>query len=93
MRFTWDVTYSMLRQDTLGSLGSFGSNPGDRQTMKAIGVRWDFRKGADLKIQYEQVKSGPISTIFPSSLTNWVLPDFYANSKVNVLSVVIDFVF
>lgn len=86
------VQLSSLTQDTLGEQGSFGTFPGDKQTVTAVGVRWDFQKNADLKVQYEQIKSGAISQIFPSSLTNWQ-PNFLNNSNANVLSVVVDFVF
>lgn len=90
--FTPYVQYSSLVQNTLGDLGSFGTYPGDKQTVSAVGLRWDFKKNADLKIQYEQVKSGAISQIFPSSLTNWQ-PNFLSNPNANVLSIVVDFVF
>lgn len=83
------LQYSFLRQDTLGDLGSFGTYPGDKQRVAAVGVRWDFRKNADLKIQYERVRSGAISQIFPSSLTNWQ-PNFLNNANANVTSVVVD---
>lgn len=86
------VQYSFLRQDTLGDLGSFGTYPGDKQRVTAVGLRWDFKKNADLKIQYERIRSGPISQIFPSSLTNWQ-PNFLNNPNANVVSVVVDFVF
>lgn len=84
--------HSSLTQDSIGALGSFGTNPGDKQTVNAIGVRWDFMRNADLKVQYEQVKSGAISQIFPSSLTNWQ-PGFLQSPNTNVTSIVVDFVF
>lgn len=90
--FTPYLQYASLTQDTLGDLGSFGSYPGDRQTVTAVGLRWDFKKNADFKIQYERVRSGSISQIFPSSLTNWQ-PNFLNNPNANVLSAVVDFVF
>lgn len=90
--FTPYLQYASLTQDTLGDLGSFGSYPGDKQTVTAVGLRWDFKKNADFKIQYERVRSGAISQIFPSSLTNWQ-PNFLNNSNANVLSAVVDFVF
>jgi hypothetical protein len=86
------VLYSTLTQDSLGDLPSFGTYPGDKQTVSAVGVRWDFKKNADLKIQYEQIKSGAISQIFPSSLTNWQ-SNFLNDPNANVLSIVVDFVF
>lgn len=86
------IQYSFLRQDTLGDLGSFGTYPGDKQRVAAVGLRWDFKKNADLKIQYERIRSGPISQIFPSSLTNWQ-PNFLNNPNAKVVSVVVDFVF
>lgn len=90
--FTPYIQYSSLTQDTLGDLGSFGTYPGDKQTVTALGLRWDFMKNADLKVQYERISSGTISQIFPSSLTNWQ-PNFLNNPNANVLSVVVDFVF
>ena len=86
------VQYSSLTQDRLGNLGSVGSHQGDKQTVQAIGVRWDFMKNADLKLQYERVRSGAISQIFPSSLTNWQ-PNFINNPNANIVSLVVDFVF
>jgi hypothetical protein len=84
--------YSSLTQDSLGSLGSFGSNPGDKQTVTAVGVRWDFMRNMDFKLQYEQVRSGPISQVFPSSLTNWQ-SGFLQSPNADVTSAVVDFVF
>lgn len=104
------VLYSSLTQDALGKdasgqVISYGVDPGDQQIVKAIGLRWDFKKNADFKIQYEQVTqkyslsnctpSYPyctMSQIFPSSLTNWT-PGFISNPTANVLSLVVNFVF
>lgn len=91
-QFTPYAFHSFLRQDRLGDLGSFGTYSGDKQTVNAIGVRWDFRQKMDMKLQYEEVRSGAISQIFPSSLTNWQ-SSFLDDPNPNVFSVVFDFVF
>ena len=88
--FTPYLSFSSLRQDSLGASGA--GQEGDKQTNAAVGIRWDFRANFDLKLQYEQIKSGPIAGLFPSSLGN-VQPGFFSDPKANVLSVVVNFVF
>lgn len=88
--FTPYYTHSFIRQDSLGD-GGYG-NKGDRQAVNAIGVRWDFAKNMDLKIQYEKVKSGPIVFNTFGSLNN-IQPEFFDSPKTNVISIVVDFVF
>lgn len=58
------------------------------QATKALGVRWDAFKSADLKLQVEQVDPKGTPGI---SFVN-VQPGF-GNSKVNVVSLALDFVF
>jgi hypothetical protein len=55
----------------------------------AVGVRWDFRRDAAVKLQYEHVdlRSGS-----PGRLGN-VQSDFDPGGRVDVISLTIDFVF
>lgn len=55
----------------------------------SAGVRWDFAKNVDLKVEFSRIDLGPNS---PGSLIN-VQPDFQLGSKVNVFSATFDFVF
>jgi hypothetical protein len=59
------------------------------QTTMAVGVRWDFRRDAAVKLQYEHVdlRSGS-----PGRLGN-VQSDFDPGGRVDVISLTIDFVF
>ncbi len=88
--FTPYAAYSEFKQVTVGSIG--GSAPRDKQSTTTVGLRWDFRRSFDLKLQYDHVRSGDVATIFPISLAN-IQPGFRDRPRVNVLSAVIDFVF
>lgn len=57
-----------------------------QQTL-SLGVRWDFYKNFDLKVQYDYVDPE-----FSGTLIN-VQPGFEMGSNVNVVSVAVDFVF
>lgn len=76
---------------TAGDLGT-GTNVGDAQVVNSIGVRWDFRRNMDFKLQYEQISSGSIARMFPISLVN-LQPGFTAQQQVKAVSAVVDFVF
>ena len=60
------------------------------QSAVSLGVRWDFMKNADLKLQYDQVKLSNDSNGFlanvPSNVTLY-------GAKFHVFSAVVDFVF
>ena len=55
----------------------------------SVGARWDFRKNADLKLQYDHIRLGAGSS---GTLIN-VQPGFQPGGNVEVFSVVVDFVF
>jgi len=55
----------------------------------AVGTRWDFKKNAALKLQYDRIMLGANS---PGNLI-LVQPGFQRGSTVNVFSAVLDFVF
>jgi len=63
-----------------------GSIPVQRTT--SAGVRWDFIKNVDLKLQYDRTRLGEGS---PGLLTN-LQPGFQPGGTVNLISVAIDFV-
>lgn len=67
--------------DILGSLAV--------QKSVAIGVRWDVMKNVALKAEYEAIQLGAGS---PGNLVN-PQPDFTGGGRVNVFSVLVDFVF
>lgn len=67
--------------------GSGGSNEG-QQTL-SLGVRWDFTKNMDAKVQFDHTRFkgnsvGPL--INPQ-------PDFTSGGSLNVISLAVDFVF
>jgi hypothetical protein len=59
------------------------------QNTISAGIRWDFAKNVDLKLQFDRIRLGPNSA---GVLTN-VQPDFQPGGKVNVFSATLDFVF
>jgi hypothetical protein len=59
------------------------------QRTLAAGVRWDFAKNFDLKLQYDHTRLGPGS---PGTLIN-LQPGFRPGGTVNLFSAVVDFVF
>jgi hypothetical protein len=59
------------------------------QKSVALGVRWDLLKNAALKVQFDAIQLGNGS---PGDLGN-VQPGFVSGGRVNVTSVVLDFVF
>ena len=89
-KFTPYASYSEFKQVTVGSIG--GSVPNDKQSTTTAGVRWDFWKNFDLKLQYDHIKSGDVATIFPISLAN-IQPGFLASPRASIVSLVVDFVF
>jgi hypothetical protein len=89
-KFTPYASYSQFKQATVGSIG--GEAPKDTQGTSTLGVRWDFMKNMDFKLQYDHIKSGDVATIFPISLAN-IQPGFLNRPSANVISAVVDFVF
>jgi hypothetical protein len=62
---------------------------GDEHTV-AAGVRWDFVKNVDFKLQLQRVSIGTRDA--PASFTNYQ-PGLRAGDKANVISLALDFVF
>jgi hypothetical protein len=58
------------------------------QSTASMGVRWDFMKGVDLKIQYDHTRLGAGS---PGLLIN-LQPGFQPGGTVNLFSAAVDFV-
>ena len=65
-----------------------GSNFTDQKSA-SLGLRWDFAKSADLKLQLDRTSNAPGST---GLLTN-PRPGFVPGGRYSVLSVAVDFVF
>ena len=59
------------------------------QTSTSVGVRWDFKKSAALKLQYDGINPGTGS---PGTLIN-PQPAFRSPGTVNVWTAILDFVF
>jgi len=57
------------------------------QNTTSAGVRWDFMKNVDLKLQYDHTRLGAGS---PGTLIN-LQPGFQPGSALNIFSAVIDF--
>jgi len=71
-----------------GIVASFGAGSESQQTLTA-GLRWDFMKNVDLKVQYDNVRLDAGSTgLFVNEQ-----PGFRLGSSANVFSATIDFVF
>lgn len=85
--FTPYLTYSRLKALSNPGLG-FSFSPAGQQNV-STGVRWDFYKNFDLKLQYEHINldAGSSGTLINSQ------PGFQPGGKVNVFSVAVDFVF
>jgi hypothetical protein len=66
-------------------LGAFAPS----QSSASAGVRWDFIKNVDLKLQYDRVR---LNSNTGGRLQN-VQPGFNPDDQVNVVSVAVDFVF
>lgn len=67
--------------DLLGSVGV--------QKSAAVGLRWDFAKSVDVKLQFERIVLGANSA---GNLIQ-IQPDFRRGGTVNTVSAVLDFVF
>lgn len=85
-KFTPYAMYSTVR-----SFGSSTFAPTTNQGSKdyAIGVRWDFAKNMDLKVQYDRV-------VLPKNSSGYFInanKDFAQGSSANLVRVVLDYVF
>jgi hypothetical protein len=65
---------------------ALATNPAQKTI--SLGLRWDFVKNIDLKLQYERIRLGSGS----AGLLDNVQPDFRPGGSVNVVSIAIDFV-
>jgi len=70
------------------ALNSFIDNP-NKQTTVSAGLRWDFMRNLDLKLQYDHIKLGDNAT---GRFTN-IQPAFKPGGHANVVTVSVDFVF
>lgn len=85
-KFTPYAMYSM--QHSLGNT-TILENVDQGQKDYSVGVRWDFRKNMDLKLQYDRVQ-------LPSNSAGYFINPqlgFSLGSSANVVSAVLDFVF
>lgn len=81
--FTPYAGYTKIRQ-----IGSVFSN--SSQTGPTLGMRWNFAKNADFKLQYERVDLGQ-NSVSPFTLN--AKPGFQPGSKFTLISAAVDFVF
>ena len=86
-RFTPYTLYSTIRTSSAGTSGL--KSLGDERTVGA-GVRWDFAKNLDTKVQFEQVTIETLDD--PAAFAN-LQPAARVGDKANVLSLTLDFVF
>lgn len=70
------------------ALNAIIDNPNKQNTV-SLGVRWDFMRNMDLKVQYDHIKLGTNSA---GRFTN-LQPNFQLGGSVNLLTVAVDFVF
>jgi hypothetical protein len=85
--FTPYTLYSTIRAPSAGTSGL--KSLGDEHTVGA-GVRWDFAKNLDSKLQFEQVTIETLDD--PAAFAN-LQPAVRIGDKTNVLSLTLDFVF
>lgn len=81
--------YSALSAIEQTSLGSWGASPLFDQRTPMAGMRWDFMKNVDAKLQYERERIG--SLLFPTSFVN-LQPGAHLGDSAHVLSLTVDFV-
>jgi hypothetical protein len=86
-RFTPYAIYSTTETPSVGTSGL--RKLGDEHTVSA-GVRWDFAKNLDFKLQLQHVTIGSLDD--PASFTN-LQPGARVGDRANVLSLALDFVF
>jgi len=86
-RFTPYAIYSTTEAPSMGTSGL--RKLGDERTVSA-GVRWDFVKNLDVKLQLQHVTIASLDD--PASFTN-LQPGARVGDKANVFSLALDFVF
>jgi hypothetical protein len=79
--------YSSTHEQSVGT--SALSSLGDQHTV-AIGVRWDFARNLDFKLQLDQVTIDTLDD--PAAFTN-LQPGARIGNKANVVSLALDFIF
>ena len=85
-KFTPYLGYARTYMTTVGSLGI---PPIINQNTASLGMRWDFAKNIDLKLQLDHTKlNGGLNTYFVNQQ-----PNFDATGTLNILSLTVDFVF
>lgn len=74
---------------------SMATGAGFDQETSTLGVRWDFRAGTALKVQYDRISApGVLATRGSGSyLVNQTSDMFLKGGKTNLVSVAVDFVF
>jgi len=85
---TLPPAFAGIATELNGALNSIlGSNEG-QQTL-SLGVRWDFTKNMDAKLQYDhtRLKGNSVGPLINSQ------PDFESGGSFNVISLAVDFVF
>jgi hypothetical protein len=80
------LVWSKVRQY---SVGTFEAAPVFNQQTVAAGLRWDFMRNVDLKLQYERVSID--SPVVPASFIN-LQPGMQVGDNAHVLSATVDFV-
>jgi len=81
--------YAARSKDHQATEGTWGAYPLFGQNTTMAGLRWDFYKNLDLKLQYDRVQLG--SVMVPVSFIN-VQPGARVGDHANVLTALIDFV-
>jgi hypothetical protein len=83
------TAYAALSQFEQTSIGSIGIAPLFDQKTRMVGLRWDFLKNVDAKVQLEQAQLG--TPLGPASFIN-LQPGMRAGDKARVFSATVDFV-
>ena len=86
-RFAPYALYSAVHAQSIGTSGL--RSLGDEHTV-AAGVRWDFAKNLDFKLQADRVAIGTLDD--PAAFSN-LQPGVRVGNRANVLSLALDFVF
>ncbi len=82
--------YAVQSAFTNQSLGLESGYPFFDERTTAVGLRWDFRKNLDFKLQDNRIKNGSLST--PTSFVN-VQPGARLGDVANVISATVDVLF
>ena len=85
-----DVTpYLIASRIQQTSIGTLEQEPLFNQRTVAVGIRWDFARNLDLKLQYETIRIG--SVLSPTSFIN-LQPGVRTGDRAHVFSATVDFV-